>query len=126
MARHNIVGKRGEELARDTLVAKGYAIVDMNVKLGNYELDIVAEKDGRIVFVEVKTRSSDDSDPLEAINRKKASYLCRAANAYIKRYDIPHEVQLDVITIVGDPSDSGNPVVEHYPDAIRPPLRTGR
>ncbi|MBR6747176.1 MAG: YraN family protein [Muribaculaceae bacterium] len=126
MARHNELGKWGEQLAVDLLVTKGYAIVERNWRAGNLEVDIVAMKDNRIVFVEVKTRSSEFVDPLDAIDRRRVSRIVRAANSYVKAYNIPHEVQFDVIIIIGTPESGNMPQVEHIPDAFLPPLRTIR
>ena len=126
MARHNELGKWGEQLAVDLLVTKGYAIVERNWRAGNLEVDIVAMKDNRIVFVEVKTRSSEFVDPLDAIDRRRVSRIVRAANSYVKAYNIPHEVQFDIIIIIGTPESGNMPQVEHIPDAFLPPLRTIR
>lgn len=122
MAEHNDLGSWGEGQARDFLVAQGYAIVDTNVRFGKNELDIVARHHDRIVFVEVKTRTDDEYDPLESIDRKKISHLCRGAEAYVKAYDIPHPVQFDVIVVIGEPGST--PQIHHYPDAFLPPLST--
>lgn len=124
MARHNTTGKIGEEIARNYLIEKGYAIIEQNAHIGHYELDIVASKGNRIIFIEVKTRNSDtDFDPLEALNAKKIKYLCRAANSYVQAYDIPHQVQFDVITVMINGFGSAQEIkIEHYPDAFLPPL----
>lgn len=126
MARHNELGKWGEQLAVDLLVTKGYAIVERNWRAGNLEVDIVAMKDNRIVFVEVKTRSSGFVDPLDAIDRRRVSRIVRAANSYVKAYNIPHEVQFDIIIIIGTPECGDMHQIEHIPDAFLPPLRTIR
>lgn len=62
MARHNVTGEWGEQLARNALVAKGYAILKTNWRSGHYEVDIIAQKAGCIVFVEVKTRLDAQDD----------------------------------------------------------------
>ena len=121
MAQHNFTGAWGEELACEKLITLGYAICERNKRIGHYELDIVAMKDNRIVFVEVKTRTNPNSDPLEAIVSKKIARMTRAANAYVIAYDIPHEVQFDIITISGTPD---NYALEHIPDAFTAPLTT--
>ncbi|MCM1484094.1 MAG: YraN family protein [Muribaculaceae bacterium] len=121
MAEHNIIGARGERIAREYLIKQGYTIVDTNVSIGNYEIDFIAMHGSRILFVEVKTRSNPMADPIEAIDEKKIKRLCRAADTYIRAYDIPHEPQFDVITIL-IPEGNGAPEIEHYPDAFRPPL----
>ncbi|MBU0489438.1 MAG: YraN family protein, partial [Bacteroidetes bacterium] len=50
------IGKKGEEIASAFLEKKGYKILEMNYRVGSYEVDIIAEKDDVIVIVEVKTR----------------------------------------------------------------------
>lgn len=121
MAQHNETGQWGEELACEKLITDGYAICQRNFRIGHYELDIIAMKGNRIVFVEVKTRSNPDSDPIEAIDNKKIMRMVRAANTYVTTFDIPHEVQFDIITIVGTPD---NYTLEHIPDAFMAPLTT--
>ena len=88
MASHNDLGAWGEGIARDFLLAKGYAIGEVNLKVGNYEIDFIARKDDRIVFVEVKTRSSRSVDPLAAVDARKIRRLVRAADEYIRSRDI--------------------------------------
>ena len=51
------LGRLGEDLAADYLEKSGYTVVGRNLHFSKNELDIVAEDDGFIVFVEVKTRS---------------------------------------------------------------------
>ena len=121
MAQHNTTGAWGEERACEKLITLGYAICERNMRIGHYELDIIAMKGNRIVFVEVKTRTNPNSDPLEAIDSKKIARMTRAANAYVIAYDIPHEVQFDIIAIRGTPD---NYTREHTPDAFPPPLPT--
>ena len=121
MAQHNETGHWGEELACEKLITDGYAICQRNFRIGHYELDIIAMKGNRIVFVEVKTRTNLNSDPIEAIDNKKILRMVRAANTYVTTFDIPHEVQFDIITIVGTPD---NYTLEHIPDAFTAPLTT--
>lgn len=123
MATHNILGSWGERLAREHLLRQGYTIVDSNVKIGHNEIDFIATFRNRIIFVEVKTRSDDFADPLDAIDSKKIIRLCRAADAYIQAYSIPHDPQFDVIIIIGNPlATDTTPKITHIPDAFRPPL----
>ncbi|MGM9846976.1 MAG: YraN family protein [Muribaculaceae bacterium] len=123
MAEHNETGRWGERVACDFLVEKGYAIKETNWRMPPYEIDIVAIKGNRIVFVEVKTRSDDFLDPIAAVDKRKMANMTRAANAFVNHYDIPHEVQFDIITITGD---KDNYKIEHFPDAFYPPLRSYR
>lgn len=121
MARHNETGQWGERLAAEYLASKGYAIAEQNWRSGHYEIDIVAYKGTRIVFVEVKTRSRDYDDPIEAVDRNKALRLIRAANVYVDSKDINHEMQFDLIAINGSPDDYR---IEHIADAFETPLHT--
>ncbi|MDE6704082.1 MAG: YraN family protein [Muribaculaceae bacterium] len=121
MARHNETGRWGEDVAAEYLAARGYAIAERNWRSGHYEIDIVAYKGSRIVFVEVKTRTRDYDDPIEAVDRNKALRLIRAANVYIDAKDINHEIQFDLIAVNGSPTDYR---IEHIPDAFESPLRT--
>lgn len=126
MALHNDLGKWGEQLAVDLLVTKGYAIAERNWRAGNMEIDIVAMKGARIVFVEVKTRSDNGFDPADAVDRRRVMRMVRAADSYVRSHGIPHEVQFDVVFVVGSPLGDVPPRIEHIEDAFLPPLRTIR
>jgi len=115
-------GRWGEDIACEILVGLGYAIVERNWRVGHLEIDIVAQKGGRMVFVEVKTRAADSMvDPLDAIDRRKQAHMAAAANAYLKGRDWPGDVQFDVFGIRGCPEEY---TVEHIPDAFLPPLKS--
>lgn len=119
MARHNDIGRRGEDIACELLVREGYAIVARNWRMNRYEVDIVALKGDRMVFAEVKTRS-DGCDPLDAVDERKMSYMACAADAYVQAYGVRHSVQFDVFGIWIDGDDFK---VEHIADAFLPPLK---
>lgn len=121
MAKHNKVGKWGEDIACEKLISEGYAIVERQWRLHHYEIDIIAMKGNRIVFVEVKTRTSDHNDPLDAITPKKISRMAVMANAYMQQHETSLEPQFDIIGITGNPDDFS---IEHIKDAFFPPLKT--
>lgn len=123
MARHNQVGRWGEDIACNKLISEGYAILARNWKMLHYELDIIAMKGTRIVFVEVKTRTSRDEDPFMALTRGKLRRTIAAGVAYVKTYNIRHDIQFDFIGINGTPDDFE---MVHIPDAITPQLKTYR
>jgi putative endonuclease len=101
MAEHNDLGIRGEAIATDYLQKKGYIILHKNWRFKKDELDIVANFQGFIVFVEVKTRVNNYvSNPEEAVTKGKQQRLIRAANAYIENYQIDFEARFDVIGII--------------------------
>ena len=121
MAEHNELGKWGEDLACEKLVSEGYAIMERNWRMGHYEVDIIAMKDNRIIFAEVKTRADGYCDPMEAIDRKKIAHMVASADVYMRSHDFPHEAQFDVFGIVGSPEDYK---MEHIADAFFPPLKS--
>lgn len=102
MAAKDDLGRRGEKLAADHLVATGYEIVDRNWRCKQGEIDIVAFKDGEIIFVEVKTRSSlAFGHPLEAITVAKLARLRRLAVAWCDAHpDRRAPVRIDAIAIL--------------------------
>ncbi len=123
MAEHNELGKWGEQLAADKLIADGYSIYARNWRMGHYEIDIVALKNDIVVFAEVKTRADFDTDPLEAVDRNKIARMVRSAEAFIRHTELPYQARFDLFAINGTPADYR---IEHIEDAFYPPLRTYR
>ncbi|MDE6528907.1 MAG: YraN family protein [Muribaculaceae bacterium] len=123
MARHNSLGKWGERVVTDYLVAEGYAIVESNWRLNHLEVDIIASKGDEIVFVEVKSRRDSDVDPLLAITPAKIRHLVAAANAYLRTCRVPLRPRFDVAAVTGD---EHNFKLRYVADAFLPPLRTYR
>ncbi|MBQ4615991.1 MAG: YraN family protein [Mailhella sp.] len=77
-------GAEGENAAADHLSRMGWKILARNWRSGHLELDIVAEEQGTLVFVEVKTRTESGLQrPYEALTPTKKERLCRAAQAWI-------------------------------------------
>ena len=101
MAKHNEIGKVGETLARQYLEQNGYLILETNWRVGKLEADIIAYKDNLVVFVEVKTRTSEEfGEPEEFVRNKKITSYIRLANAYIIKHNRTEEVRFDIISIV--------------------------
>lgn len=100
MAEHNITGRNGEDIAANYLQEQGFAILERNWKMGKNEVDIIAYKEGLIVFAEVKTRSNlEFGDPEEFVGREKQRYYVRLANAYVIKNEREEEVRFDIIAI---------------------------
>ena len=119
MARHNNLGKWGEEYAAAYLRGRGYTIVSRDWRCGHRDIDIIARTPdgGTLVFVEVKTRTSDVVvRPEDALTPAKIRNIAIAANSYVKTMNVLDELRFDVVTIVGDSDD--NAIVEHTKDAF--------
>ena len=80
-----IRGKKGEDLACRYLKEQGYRILDRNVRYKMGEIDIVAQIDDTICFVEVKARTRTDYGmPRDAVDVRKQHKLIRCAQLYLK------------------------------------------
>lgn len=121
MAEANILGNKGEDLAAGFLKKSGYKILERNWKWGKNEIDIIAEKDDRIVFIEVKTRSENPlMHPRTAITVEKQKSIIYAADGYIKRSRTDKEARFDLLFIV---LQGEQPQFELIEDAFYPTLR---
>lgn len=98
-----ILGRKGEEIAVDYFIEKGYEIVERNYHFGHGEIDIIAKKNRMIVFAEVKTRKSAGfGTPDQAVNFKKMKLLLRTADGFLLKNSqfSGYEKRLDFIAII--------------------------
>lgn len=103
MKRHLETGKTGEEMAARWLVQRGFEILHRNWRHSFYEIDIIAIKDGRLHFVEVKCRNkSSVGHPEDSVSRKKFKSLKRAADAFLQFFPEYHWIQYDILAITLD------------------------
>lgn len=120
MAIHNELGKEGEAEAILFLEKQGYQIRHRNWHSGKKELDIVAEHQGELIVIEVKTRRNKQfGDPEESINEKKLRRIVAAADAYIRKFRIDLPVRFDIISLTGENSPWE---ITHIKDAFYPPI----
>ncbi len=121
MAKHNELGKQGENLAAGFLEAKGYQILDKNYRFQRAEVDLVALRldPAEVVFVEVKTRSNTtESFPEESITPQKKKQIFKVADSYLyekQLFTVP--VRFDIISVSMDNPD--HPLIHHIEDAFR-------
>ncbi len=100
-------GRLGEQLARGRLEQKGYTILETNYRTSGGEIDLVAEKDNEIVFVEVKTRRGTRyGSPEEAITTSKQQHIIAAAQEYLQAtHNEERNWRVDVVAIELDHGD---------------------
>ena len=116
MAKHNKLGKEGELIAFMFLQKEGFCILKTNWRYQKTEVDIIAQKDGFLVFVEVKTRGSKKfGKPEEAIDKKKNSLYKDAAEGYLEQCPSEEAIRFDVISIVIAKDETQ---IEYFPDAF--------
>ena len=119
MNQRQALGQWGEQFAGDYLLARGYTIVERNVRTAYGEIDLVARQGDTLVFVEVKTRSSRAFGyPEEAITAKKRDHLLRASQAYLQEHtQSPCDWRIDVIAIQRSKTEK-IPELKHFENAI--------
>lgn len=113
-------GEWGESVAADFLSQSGLKVLASRIRFGQREeLDIVAREGDAVVFVEVKTRGSEDyGRPISAVDRGKRERMSRAAVHYLRRAGFPKMfVRFDVVEVVGEPGDAP-PAVRHVRNAF--------
>ena len=120
MAKHNILGREGEDIAAKYLEQKGYAVLDRDWHCGHKDLDLVVTKDNTIVFVEVKTRTGNEwGDPQDFITDRKIRRIVNSADAYLRFNQVDMDVRFDVSSIVAEGREYK---IEHIEQAFFPPL----
>ena len=116
MAKHNETGLKGEQIAENFLLKKGYNILHKNHRFEKKEIDIIAQKDDILVFAEVKTRKSFYYGfPEEYVNLKKQDFMKQAALAFTTENPQYGQIRFDVISIQFD-KDRVKDIV-HFEDA---------
>jgi putative endonuclease len=111
-------GRWGEETAAAYLEAKGYTILARNFHTAHGEIDIVASKAAGLIFIEVKTRSSNTFGyPEDSVTQRKQAHLLSAASDYIQTHPESGESwQFDLIAIERKPG--GSPEIVHFENVI--------
>jgi len=119
MAKHLQLGVWGEKTAKTFLLQKGFQILETNWRHQRAEVDIIAKEEGILVFIEVKTRSSDYFGPPESfVTPQKEKLLVRAAHAYMKQIGHDWEIRFDIVSILH--KSNNNYQLEHLEDAFWP------
>lgn len=116
MAVHNETGKKGEVAAANFLRSKGFEVLATNYRFHKAEIDIIASKDNLLVFVEVKTRSTNwFGFPEQSVDKKKQQLISLAATNYIEENKITTEIRFDVISLTKSASGFD---IHHIEDAF--------
>jgi putative endonuclease len=111
MAKHIGTGKLGEELGCAYLISKGYLIKEQNWRFSRWEVDIIAEKESVLHFIEIKTRRSKNFGlPEEKVGQKKIQNLINAAEEYLYKHPVWKRIQFNILSI----SITRNEPVEYF------------
>ena len=107
-------GKSAENKSVRLLQSKGYKIIKTNWRYSHLEVDIIAENNDFIVFVEVKMRNNTDLNFDEIVSRRKQRNIINAADKFINKYEIDKEARFDVIIV--SPQDIKHIEAAFYPE----------
>lgn len=96
------LGERGETAACGFLKTRGYEILEKNYKCKLGEIDVIARRQGRLAFVEIKTRTSVQfGTPQEAVDLRKQEKIFKIAQWYLKEKKMPKSpIAFDVVAIL--------------------------
>lgn len=99
------IGKKGEEYAKDYLINNGYKIIDTNKRFSRFcEIDIIALDKNTLVFVEVKTRTTEIcGSPFEAVTKTKYQHIKQGLFLYLQENPQYKKFRIDAISIVLQP-----------------------
>lgn len=99
----NEKGKAGEKYTEKYLKKNGFRILENNMRNNFGEIDIIAMNKEYIIFVEVKSRSSEDfSPPSKAVDLKKQKRILSAAHDYLRNNPIKRQPRFDVSEVFLD------------------------
>jgi putative endonuclease len=100
MAKHIQTGRLGEQLGGVFFVNKGYRVLEKNWRHSHWEVDIIAEKNNVLHFVEIKTRRTKKyGQPEEKVGTKKIKNLINAAEEYLYLHPEWKRIQFDILSI---------------------------
>lgn len=115
MSKNKEIGRKGESLAVEYLINKGFIILERNYRYGRLEIDIIAKIKNVIVFIEVKTRQSKRFGyPEEAVDNRKSDHILTCADHYIYQNQWTGDIRFDIISIFLKPVI----LIEHIEDAF--------
>lgn len=116
------LGFFGERAAAFYLQLRGYRIRERNFRCSYGEIDLIAERGNQLVFVEVKTRRSDEyGTPAEAVGYRKQKKITTVAQYYLLAYPEDKEIRFDVVEVCVRSTGRGGfrvKKINHLPDAF--------
>jgi len=116
LEKHNKLGKEGELIAFMVLQRDGFTILETNWRFQKVKIDIIAKKDGFLIFTEVKTRGSKKiGKPSDGIDKKKMALYKDAVEGYLEQYPSEDEIRFDVLNIMIGKDETQ---IEHIPNAF--------
>jgi len=116
-----LLGQWGQKQSEKFYKARGCKTLARNFSCSSGEIDlIVGQGDGTIVFVEVKTRRTEEFVKAEsAVSYSKKLRMAKAARLFVKKYKIENSpLRFDVVIVI--PDEKGKAEIRHYENAFVP------
>ena len=112
------LGKKGELEAERFYLKMGYWIVDRGFGEKTGEIDLITSDGQTVVFVEVKTRTSDSAgDPTEAVDEGKQRHITQTARLFAVKNNLEDSpIRFDVVSIIWPPNQSAQ--ISHFQNAF--------
>ena len=112
------LGKRGELEAERFYLKRGYWVIDRGFGKKTGEIDLIASDGQSVIFVEVKTRTSDSAgDPSEAVDEVKQRHITQTARLFAIKNQLENSpIRFDVIAIVWPENEAAR--ISHFPNAF--------
>ena len=108
-------GNKGEKLAAEFLEKKGWEVIAKNWRFKRAEIDLIIRRNDWIIFVEVKTRSSNAfGEPEEFVDDIKYRNMFDAAEEYVYANDWHGHIRFDIVSV----KLGYETIIEHFEDAI--------
>ena len=113
------IGRLGENLAADYLKKQGFIIVETNYRCPTGEIDIIAQQEDCLVFIEVRTKTGAGyGSPEESLTDPKKKHMIDSAYTYLeKKNKLQSNWRIDFIAVELDHNNKPSRI-EHYKDAV--------
>lgn len=113
------IGSKGEKEAKDFLISNNYEIIKTNFHSPYGEIDIIAQDDETLVFIEVKTRSTDLDSALNSISISKRKKISKTASYFLSKNHSLEDMftRFDVIIILNSKTHTS---LKHIKEAFVP------
>ncbi len=113
------IGHRGEIEAQRYFLRKGFWVIARSYTEKTGEIDLIVSNGDAVIFVEVKTRSSDHAGlPVEAVDAQKQRHISQTARLFMLKNRLQNSaVQFDVLSILWTNPDQP-PIIDHYENAF--------
>ena len=116
MYKRHVLGKRGEQIAKSYFEQHYFEIIEQNFRSGKSEVDLIVKQDNLLVFVEVKTRSSEKfAFPEDAVTQNQIDRILRAAEDFVFKTNWKGQIRFDIISVL---INGRKTELRHFKDAL--------